>query len=78
MRALLVALVGLALLAVCVPPARAQGGAVLVIHLDSEITSATVQYVEAAINAAESDGSPALVVRLTRSRLPYWPTRSTL
>ncbi|TLZ52722.1 MAG: nodulation protein NfeD [Methanobacteriota archaeon] len=63
MRALLVALVGLALLAVCVPPARAQGGAVLVIHLDSEITSATVQYVEAAINAAESDGSPALVVR---------------
>ena len=63
MRALRAALLGLVVLAAFAPPARAQGGAVLVVQVDSEITGATVQYLKAAIEAAESDDSPALIVR---------------
>src|SRR6266571_4402035 len=63
MRRLFVGLIGLVVLSLVLPTARAQDRPVLVAHIDSEITGATVQYVKAAIATAESDDARALVFR---------------
>lgn len=63
MRPGLAALAGLLVLVVLMPGARAQAGPVLVAEVTGEITSATVQYVQAAIRSATSAGASALVIR---------------
>ena len=63
MRLAGIALLGLVVLSMIAPPARGQTEPVLVAHIDTEITRATVEYMKAAIAAAESADARALVVR---------------
>jgi len=64
MRAGLGALAALIVLAVLLPGVQAQERPVLVARVEGEITRATVEYVKAAIEVAESENARALVIRL--------------